>query len=232
MHYHCEVIMPPTDDVASAIASVMKAFDENAEDTEETSPGNTFWDFYVMGGRFAGHKLMARYDQVKIEEFHQWLRDAGVTVSGFQCGKKTLSPSSQIATVDAKWNAMFPSDKGAVPCPIFNHSNDQYGRDGKGTIDGDICTLAEACAAECERVIFAGLSWNGDAKERTGPLEATFMLCRTQWNGVNHMKVDWDGRVSTAIEKRKKHLESYGEEYRQQMTPQDDWLAVTVDYHS
>lgn len=231
MHYHCEIVLPPnTDDIESAVASVMAPFDENQEDSEGVP---TWWDWYVIGGRFAGSKLMASYDKDKLEEFHQWLLSEGVTVARLQCGKQEISPASQIPMVDSKWNEMFPTGNGTmVACPIFQHSNDQYGRDQKGTIDGDICPLSEARQASCCRVIFASPSYDRDTEEFTGPLEAAFMLSDSVWNGVNLEDTNWDGTMQGALALYEKRLERYKSEYRSRVEPTDEWLTVTVDYHS
>jgi hypothetical protein len=235
MHYQCEIVLPPeTEDIESAIQSVMRQFDENMDiDNEEFSTKNVFWDFYVIGGRFAGSKQMARYDEAKLEEFNQWCQNEKITCAGFVCGKHELSPASQIPKVDAKWNEMFPQEGNVmVACPIFKHSNDQYGRDGDSTIEGDISKLGESKSVKCSRVIFAGKSYDHETKERTGPHEAVFMLTDSQWNGVNHMDVKWDGTVLDALNQWNAKLENYAEDYRKQLQPTDDWLCVTVDYHS
>lgn len=226
MHAHCEVIVPPTDHIEDAIESVMRPFDENSDESK-----HSFWDFYVIGGRFAGNKLVAKYDKEKIEEFYQWCRDEKITVSGLTCGKEEIKPVSQVATVDAKWNEMFPSDE-PVPCPLFRHSNDQYAKGTNGTLAGDISTLFDASEVKCHRIIFCGPSWEASTGGRTGPLEATFMLCEDQWNGVNYMPIGWDGKVSSAVAAIEKEIENYKKKYRELLTPRDNWLAVTVDYHT
>ncbi len=234
MHYQCEVVLPAgTIDIKAAIASVMRPFDENADEDGEGMSRHAFWDFYVIGGRFAGSKQMAKYDQAKIEEFNAWCTQEKITVAGFTCGKQELQPASQIAKVDAKWNEMFPHQSGkSVPCPMFKHSNDQYGTKGESTIDGDICRLADAKAVKCGRVIFAGPSWQSETQERTGPPEAVFMLTDTEWNGVNHMDIKWDGTIQDALAQWTDKLTRMADGYREQMQPQDDWIVVTVDYHS
>ena len=69
MHFHCEIVLPPeTTDIDSAIQSVMAQFDENQPDDEDHDTRHSFWDFYVIGGRWAGTKLVAQYDQAKLEE--------------------------------------------------------------------------------------------------------------------------------------------------------------------
>lgn len=233
-HYHLEIVMPPTEDIEAAVESIMAPYDENPSDSnEDHDTRHAFWDCYVIGGRFAGNKLMAGLDKQKIDEFYAWLQSENVTVSGFTCGKQELNPPSQRKKVDAKWNEMFPSPSGsAVACPIFNHSNDQYGRDGRGTIDGDVCELGAAMHVECSRVIFAGSSYDHKSKDGTGPLKAAFMLADTAWNGVNHMPVAWDGTIGHAREQFSKRLVHSSDDYRKAVEPHDDWITVTVDYHS
>lgn len=226
MHFHCEIVIPPTVDIEAAVAAVMKPFDESERDGEGAS-GHPFWDFWVIGGRFAGHKLMARYDQAKLDEFHEWMQAEKITVSGLQCGKQRLQPESQIAKVDAKWNEMFPSAT-PVPCPIFAHSNDQYGKGLSSTLPADVVRLSDVPERlACCRAIIAKLPYKDGE-----PIEAGFMLCEDQWNGCNHMKVDWDGKLSTAVEKYRASLANYAPEYAEKNLPQPNWLVVTVDYHS
>lgn len=227
MHYCCEIVMPATADVEGAVRSILAPFDENGEDRS-----NTFWDFYVIGGRFAGAKLQAMIGDERIQRFYDWLKAEEVTVSSFQAGKQTLQPEDQIPKVDAKWNEMFPDAPG--PCPLFSHSSNQYGADLKSsTLAGDICPLDEVPAGyEPHRVIFAAPSYSSDTKERTGPFEATFMLTEDVWNGCNHMKVDWDGKFTSALEKYRESISRYRDEVRGTFVPTADWIAVTVDYHS
>lgn len=233
-HYHCEIILPPeTTDIEAAIKSVMEPFNENQPADSEHSDKHSFWDFYVIGGRFAGNKLMSRYDKQKLDDFYAWMKEEKVTVSGFQCGKQSLQPESQITKIDAKWNELFPRKDGTqIPCPIFAHSNDQYGKNGKGTLPDDICPLKDAMDVICSRIIFAGKSYSSDTKTYTGELEAQFMLQEDFWNGVNHVKSTWDGTVKHALEMNLKQLEHYADYFKNQFTPNGDWITVTVDYHS
>jgi hypothetical protein len=234
MHHHCEIVIPPTTDIEGAVASVMKKFDENQQDDEEGYgySKHAFWDFWVIGGRWAGHKLIAKYDETKIDEFYAWINAEKITVSGVQCGKPELSPASQIPKVDAKWNEMFPS---AIPikCPLFQHSNNQYGEGLGGTLPHDVARLSEVPERlTCSRVIFAGPRYESKSKGYSGPLEAKFMLAEDAWNGCNHMKVDWDRKLTTAVAKCRENFKNYKAEYVEKILPKDDWLAVTVDYHS
>jgi hypothetical protein len=213
----------PLESIPEAVASVMKQFDENDEDAR-----HTFWDFYVLGGRWAGDKLMARFDKDRLAEFQQWLHDEKITVSSFKSGKDELSPASQIPKVDAKWNEMFPQET-FQPCQVFKHSNDQYGHNGSTMLPGDICPLSEVGPAMCQRVIFAGPSLADGTY--TGPLMAKYMLCQTEWNGVNIIKTGWDGTIASAVESCLDYYKMYDDSYRETITPHDDWLTVTVDYH-
>lgn len=224
MHYHCEIIMPPTDNVEEAVTRIMAPFDENAD--EETRSSNQFWDYYVIGGRLSGTKLMARYDKAKIDEFYAWLQAEKVTVSSVRCGKQTLEPASQIPKVDAKWNEMFPPPSGryAMACPIFDHASKQE--------YGDVCKLSEMPEGlTAKHVIIAHKKYSGEM-EWNGPLTAGFMLQESMWNGCNHVEIDWDGTVKSALEKHVEHLKNYAQQYIESNTPTPDWLVVTVDYHS
>jgi len=233
MHFHCEIVIPPTMDIEAAVTAVMKPFDANPdEESEDDSTHNAFWDFWVIGGRWAGHKLLAKYDEAKIDAFYKWLRTEEFTVSAVRSGKQQLSPESQIPKVDAKWNEMFPSAE-FIPCPLFQHSNNQFGEGLSSTLPQDVSRLSEVLPGlRCSRVIFAKPSYDSETKELTGPLKAAWMICEEQWNGCNHMKVDWDGTFADALEKYRESLKMYREEYAAQVAPQDNWLVVTVDYHS
>lgn len=236
MHYHCEIVIPPTNDIEAAIASVLGPFDENGKDEDGDSNGYAFWDFYVIGGRFAGSKMIAAYDPGKIEEFNAWLQAEKVTVSGLTAGKQEISPAEQIPKVDGKWNEMFPSGS-FVACPLFKHSNDQYARRGSlsGVLPDDVCKLIDVPPSmEFCHVMFAAPSLIevGSKYEPAGPFEATWMAQKSMWNGVNHAKAAWDGKMPSALAMYRESIARRSPEYAAKTSPQDDWLAVTVDYHS
>lgn len=194
MHYKLEIIMPPTDDVEGAVEKIMEPFSEYNEDSK-----HTFWDFYSIGGRWAGNKVEARIDPKILEEFYQWCKDEKITVSSVQCGKQTLSPADQIPKVDEKWQEMTGLDG---PCLIFDHAGSGY-----GSLDGDVCKLSELPEGyTASHVIIA----DNDGR-------VLLMLEDLLWRGDNG--TDWDGKVQSAIDKC-------------EVTPTEDWLAVTVDYHS
>lgn len=84
IHYACEIVIPPTDNIEKSIEEVMRPFSENNEGDDRDR--NAFWYFYVIGGRFSGKKVLARFDKEKMDAFHDELSKRKVTVSSLQCG--------------------------------------------------------------------------------------------------------------------------------------------------
>lgn len=222
MHHHLEIIMPPTEDVKAAVSRILGPFDESGEDEDGIPNKHAFWDFYVIGGRFSGVKLEAMLGQQDLEEFNAELASRGVTVSGVQFGKPELSPASQIPMVDALWNEFFPKSPIKV-CPLFKHFNDQY-KDSNGF--PDVMRLADVpWPLKASRVIVAGTT-------HSDGLEAAYMTQGDVWNGVSWIDSRWDGLVHSAVGDWREEVGRYAPEYAARNTPNDDWLAVTVDYHS
>lgn len=232
MHYHCEILVPPGTDIRQAVVAAMEPFNENQEKHEDDDTDNpcAFWDWYIIGGRWAGDKLIAGLDKDKIDQFYRWLQEEGVTVSALTAGKQEIQPASQIPKVDAKWNELFPSDT-PTACPLFSHANNQY--DSTSLISGDIMRLGDVPASlTCERVIILGPAWSRSEDDWTGPLKPVFMLSKTWWNGLNHQDANWDGTLKQAVDIYTKQLEHYADRYRDTYLTDPDWLSVTVDYHS
>lgn len=222
MHYHLEIIMPPTDDVESAVAAILKPFNEQPQDDDDSGKYG-FWDWYVIGGRWAGRKMQERLDQTKLQAFQDELNARNVTVSSFSAGKQELQPATQIPMVDQLWREFFPEVGG--PCPLFKHSNDQYKNDS--ALPDDVCRFSDIPRnLQAERVIIAAR----DHKDKE--TEAVFMISEDFWNGVNHVKTTWKETVEDAVEMFAAKSINYSEEFVKRTTPQDDWLVVTVDYHS
>jgi hypothetical protein len=224
MHHHLEVIMPPVDDIEIAVKQILEPFNENGKDEDGERNTHAFWDWYVIGGRWAGVKLECTLDLQKKDEFFAELTRLKVTVSGLQAGKQSLQPESQIPMVDALWNEMFP-DSPLKACPFFSHFNNQYQNS-----DGfpDVMRLKDMPKElKPSHVIIAGPHWNDEAK-----LEAKHMVQDSLWNGVSFVKAAWDGRVQSVIDEFQLRMKSYTPEYAAKHVPQDDWLVVTVDYHS
>jgi len=225
MHAHLEIVMPPVDDIEAAVEQILKDFDEQGEDEDGNANSYGFWDWYVIGGRWAGAKLEFQLGEDKIKEFRALLNEKGVTVSGFQAGKPALQPASQIEVVDALWNEYFPNSP-LKQCPLFAHSNNQY--DKVSGVVGDIMKFGDIdFDFTAERIIFAKPSYSDEKI-----LQAGFMLQQDAYNGCNFMKTDWNGKFSAAKERYLKSIETYKNGYKEKYTPTDEWLVVTVDYHS
>ena len=222
MHYHCEIIMPATDDVEGQIAKIMKQFEECGEDEDGNPNRYTLWDWYVIGGRFAGEKQRVQFDADRLQKFVDALNEKKVTVSAVQAGKQALQPASQIPMVDQLWQEHFPESEIKV-CPLFAHYNDQYKHS-----DGypDIMSLKDMPEKlTASTVIIAGLNYQGD-------IAAQYLIQDSMYNGVCFVDTEWDGTVKGALAMYAKRLKNYKEEAREKYTPKDDWLVVTVDYHS
>lgn len=211
MHYHLEILMPPTDDVMSAVTTILAPFDENAEHAV-----HPFWDWWQLGGRYSGSKLEASASPDSISAFRAELHRLGVTVSGLVWGKQELQPASQAEAVDALWREMCPG-AGSV-CPMFKHSGD--------SMSMDVCRLD---AVPKSLTAFAFIHAAAGFKDE---LRAQTMLRRDLWNGVTHQSTDWSGNVAEAIGRAVKTCERYKDEYAAKVIPQQDWLVVTVDYHT
>jgi len=220
MHYHCEIIMPKTKDIENDVEKLMSPFSENNKDEEEAL--QPFWDWYQIGGRWSGAKEMCSYDSNKLDDFYKALNDNKITVSGLQCGKQEVSPASQIPIVDKLWNEFFPTENGEMTeCPVFKHSNNE-----DSVLSCDICLVEDIPDdLKCCTVIIGGPGYNNE-------LLPQFVMRDSVWNGVNHMDIDWDKNVKTAINMFKEKTKSYRKEYIEKVTPKNDWICVTIDYHS
>lgn len=218
MHFHLEIVMPPSKNIQKSIKNVMRDFDENRKNSY-----HPFWDFYVIGGRWAGEKISCALDKEKRKEFFEELNKRNITVMGLSCGKNELSPKEQIPRVDALWNEFFP-DAPVNVCPFFKHFNDQYEDNLRFP---DVCTLKEMPKnLEAERVIIASKGLNRQVTKAQNMLQTDF------WNGVSQVKSKWDGLVKSAIDWHNDEIKTYNPDYIKIATPQDDWLVITVDYHS
>lgn len=217
MHFHLEVIIPPGYDPQTAVAQILAPFEEGTDDEDRSS----FWDWYVIGGRWSGHKAELGLGAERLDAFREWLKSERVMVKGVQCGKADLADADTIAKVDAKWREMFP--EAGPHCTLFGHS-----KSSDGALAGDICrvsALPEGLTAA--RVIVAGPAWG-----EPGKLVAAHMRSDSIWNGVVHEDTNWDGLVKSAIAEHNKRVDNYRPEAQEGRRVADDWIAITVDYHS
>jgi len=58
MHYHLELIMPPTENIEESIEQILEEYNENFSSQEEGKVKNqqAFYDYWVIGGRCSGRK--------------------------------------------------------------------------------------------------------------------------------------------------------------------------------
>lgn len=228
MHMIAEIIIPPTDDILRDVTAVMDYFREEQYDekgNELPEKGDAeWWDWFVIGGRFSGHKLECSLDPEKLKAFHEELVKRKVTVSGLQCGKSQLEPASQAKMVDKLWRETFPGrgDK----CLLFAHSRNQYKTDG---YEDDVCKVSEIPDnLMCSRLIVANwFEWKGKRELRPYRLLATEF-----YNRIEIQNTDFDGKVKPALERIRKGGCKNNPEYPQPVPVGDDWLVVTVDYHN
>ena len=123
MHYHCEIIMPPTDDIESAVKTALDPFSTHLEGDERHEAA--FIDWYVIGGRWHGQKIINRLSKETIDAFYDELDASGITVSGFRIGREEINPPDQIPAVDEIWKRHF-NDTPFEKCPFFKHGADPY----------------------------------------------------------------------------------------------------------
>lgn len=213
--------MPPTTDIGAAIDELMAPFCEHNNENH-----NAFWDWFIIGGRFTGEKETCGYAEERLDEFYKKLTKHKITVSGLQCGKQKIEPSSQIPLVDKLWNEIFPTENGEIiACPLFAHASNQY--DSNDLLSCDICRVEEIPDnLTAGRVIIAGPNYDDDG------IRATYMMTNSEWNGVNFTKTDWDGKVKTVLKEFTKYCETFVDTYKQKVLPQPNWICITVDYHS
>jgi hypothetical protein len=204
MHAIAEIVIPQTADVPASIEQVMGYF--KGEEGEDRS---SWFDFWVIGGRYSGHKLEARIGQTRIAQFSKMLNEKQFTVSSFTMGKPDLKPASQIPEVDALWREWFPGC--GEKCVFLSHYHDQYGHSGINPVD--VCSVGDCPEnLKCERLIIAGPLCMCD---KAGQIVPKKMLATSLWNGVDWQDTLFDGMVKPKLAGLNSTM-----------------LLVTVDYHN
>lgn len=230
MHYHLEIITPPLRELETLemrVDTILSKWRESysIQDEEDEDESHRykygFYDWYVIGGRYSGEKIIQALDQEKLKLFYEELSQKNFTVSGVVAGKQRLMPESQEAIVDALWWEYFPELKDK-PCLVFAHSNNQY--DSKDRHYSDEMTLAEF------NTTMIGGSRVMIAPHEDGDVE--YMITKDEWNGANHVRIDWDGKIWSALTQYDERLTRYNEEHREKLRTKPDWLCITVDYHN
>lgn len=221
MHYQAEIVIPPTKKIQESVGQIMDYFRKEKYDKNGNECGceADWWDWWVVGGRWSGSKLTARIDPKQLEAFHKALTDAKVTVSSFVCGKEKLQPESQVALVDELWRKHCPGQ--GKSCPLFENARDQYGKEGYAD---DVCLVSEIPERlTCSRLIVAE-PWHDDKENRLSPKR---MVCTEHWNGVEHEKTIFNGKVKATLAAMRNDEGDW-----RKSKHGDHWLVVTVDYHN
>lgn len=233
MHYTCEVVVPPFDDkdeLNKFISEILKKYEEGYKDEYGYSYNHSFYDYFVIGGRFSGRKQKTMLDDEKLDKFYEELKNRGVTQSSVVFGKPTISPSSQIPMVDALWHEYFPEWQGKH-CPVFQHSGDEDNLDIMTL--GEFKKHTELREMESSTVAIGFLGYGEDADDDSVGTPNLYTLLHTSiWNGTNIQDTTFSGKVLEAIDLHNTNLSRAYSWYREQATPTDDWLVVTLDYHS
>lgn len=202
-------------DLSAVVSAAMAPYNEDSEDRK-----NTFWDWWVIGGRYSGEVLTSRLGTERLEQFNAVLNSRKVMVKGLVCGKEELADSQTEEMVDALWRDMFP-DSGLAKCPLFKHgSPSQY--DKRGELPFDVCKVEDVPASHAQFSI-ALIELDYEKKP-----SITQLLHREIWNGSTHQDTAWDGTFATALEHFNKRMGRCREPAT--VMPQD--TVVTVDYHS
>jgi hypothetical protein len=217
MHYHLEIIIPPIKNVEKRIEEILAPFNEY-----EIMNKNSFWDEYVVGGRWAGEHILQSLDSEKMDAFYKKLKVEKITVSGLQVGKKTLEPADQQEKVDKIWNEFFPEIGGK--CMLFDYYADKYARYAGYP---DIVKVSELPKDfKASRVIIAVPAYVGRK------LEAKTMSEDRIYNGVDWVDTKWSGLVADVIERHNKKYDRAEKESAMKRVVGEDWIAVTIDYHN
>ena len=231
MHERLELILPSwVQDFDKAIKEVMDPFQERHEDEEGGtgfSDRHSFWDWWVVGGRWAGIKPLEGLDKKKVDEFWDWLGDAKITISGLQWGKPTLDPPEQKSVVEAEWHKRFPGWR-LQHCPIFDYSNPN-----RDSLPDDIMRLKDVHEdLLCSRVILAGPEHVFEKGWPVGgKLGAQYMVSDTLYNGVNWEPGLWNKTLKHALALAKLYAKNINPEFAETFLPIPESWVVTVDYH-
>jgi len=85
---------------------------------------------------------------------------------------------------------------------------------------GDICKVSEMPSnLSAYRVIYAYKN------------DPVYMISRQIWNGCNYVETGWNGSISESRELCVAEIKKFSPQWAEKITPNNDWVSVTVDYH-
>ena len=96
MHYHVELIMPPTPliEIKSRISEMLYLLSNRAAEIAGTTA--PLYDWYQIGGRFASTKMRLRLDPERLRKFKKELTGKKIMVGPNLAGKPQLWPADLI----------------------------------------------------------------------------------------------------------------------------------------
>ena len=202
-HYHVELIMPPTpwfaieDRVLDILLPLRKG------DDEETWPADPLYDWYKIGGRFAGTKYGLGCDPKRLRKFYEELYSEAFATDVTVIGGARFWSDSDLPKVNALWRKWFPEDEVGT-CPFIGPYP---------TGEQDICRvdrIPDELAADAVVV--------GNEAD-----QVVFRLAIEIWDSARQefQRTGFDGSVPDALRRCR----------AQGIEPAGDWLAVTLDCH-
>jgi hypothetical protein len=142
-----------------------------------------------------------------------------------------LQPKSQIAEVDRLWQEHFPESE-IKSCPLFAHSNDQF----REYLPGDVMPVSMIPKDyTSSRLIVAKpkRDWGHEGSPIiVNEFSAETMLETEYWNGVDLVSTEWHGNVVDGLKRHENKVSSYRGDAAEEYRVRDNWICVTVDYHS
>ena len=226
MHEHLEMFLPPqaSENIEVWITNLLTPFAVHYKDEQYGDPNPyAFYDYYRIGGGYAGRHLLQRIDPDGSRTREIWADYRAL----FDNQKhRDLDDEAVELRHRNLWRNHFP-DGGPI-CPLFQ-SNVK--------VESDICLVGELAPGLTAARMFVAQNRNGDtAGELPEHLNmhsvCFYMLCVEVWNGANLQRTDWNGLVSDGIERQQAHVrQHYRQEFYQDYAINDDWLVATIDYH-
>ena len=217
---HLEVVIPPTDDVETAVADAMATFHVTNDRCTDR-----FWESYVIGGRWSSVKLESMLEASRFQSFMDDL-DRYPVEADVSPGElpKIVRPRDR-RKVDRVWRKWFPTLSVDV-CPYFQHFQARYS--GRAVWPNVVKVGELGPVLRASRTLIVVPTSIGDLNA-TGPVVFALFIA-----GVTGGRdAPWDGDVNRAIREHGEMCRaSDGAGKFDLVAPVDDWLVVTVDYSS
>ena len=125
-HHHVELIMPPTDlGIQEQVGNILYPLSMWVPERAEAE--DYLYDWFTIGGRFAGTKLCLRLDPERLRQFWDELHGEAFntdTDSSIFMGERWWG-TSDLPKIDALWRKWFPEDEvGAYPLSPYYPAGD------------------------------------------------------------------------------------------------------------